>query len=203
MRIGQAVGHGVLLAICSLISYTSITYQLIAGRIVPRDDEFLGGMWAVIATIFVFRYSYQESVTAALSRVPRSGNYLLYWMASQAVWSADPREAKGPDATFAYDWNPADVNRNNTMLTAGLRFNEPLPLHIHNTMPVGYVRNGFSPQFLPSGIPACKTEQDVEFNATLDVLQMLLLEPVIQYYSHVGGAAQQTVVFGFRTKVEF
>lgn len=51
-RIGQAVGHGVLLAICSLISYASITYLLVVARIVPRDDEFLGGMWAVIATIF-------------------------------------------------------------------------------------------------------------------------------------------------------
>jgi len=35
---------------------------------VPRDDELLGGMWAVVATIFVFRYSYDESVRAALSR---------------------------------------------------------------------------------------------------------------------------------------
>jgi hypothetical protein len=68
-RIGQAVGHGVLLAICSLISYASITQLLVAARIVPRDDEFLGGMWAVVATIFVFRYSYQESVAAALSRI--------------------------------------------------------------------------------------------------------------------------------------
>ena len=84
-----------------------------------------------------------------------------------------------------------------------MTFNEPLPLHIHNTMLVGYVRNSLSPQFLPSGIPAWKTEQGVEFNALLDVLQMVLLLPVIDYYSHLGGGAQQAVVFGFRTKVEF
>jgi porin len=89
------------------------------------------------------------------------------------------------------------------MLTAGLRFNEPLPLRIHNTMSLGYVRNSLSPQFLPPGISAWKTEQGVEFNALLDVLPMLLLQPVIQYYSHVGGQAQRAVVFGFRTKMEF
>ena len=67
-RIGQAVGHGVVLAICCLISYWIITEVLVAARFIPRDDELLGGMWAVIATIFVFRYSYEESARAALSR---------------------------------------------------------------------------------------------------------------------------------------
>ena len=43
--------------------------------------------------------------------------------------------------TFAYDWSPLSVNRNNTLLTVGLRFNEPLPVNFHNTMSLGYVRN--------------------------------------------------------------
>ena len=137
------------------------------------------------------------------SATPRSGNYLLYWMASQALWRVDPHEGKGLDATFAYDWSPRDVNRNNTLLTSGLRFNEPLPLPFHNTMSLGYVRNNLSPQYLPPGSPAWKTEQGVEFNALLDVLPMLLLQPVVQYYANVGGGAQHAVVFGFRTKVEF
>src|SRR5499427_5574075 len=41
------------------------------------------------------------------------GNYLLYWMASQALWRVDPKGGKGLDATFAYNWSPSDVNRNN------------------------------------------------------------------------------------------
>jgi porin len=137
------------------------------------------------------------------SATPRSGNYLLYWMASQALWRVDPREAKGLDATFAYDWSPPGVNRNNTLLTTGLRFNEPLPVHFHNTMSLGYVRNSLSPQFLSRGMPAWKPEQGVEFNTLLDVLPMLLLQPVVQYYENVGGGTQRAVVFGFRTKVEF
>src|SRR5713101_3566619 len=66
LSVGQAVSHAVVLAICCFISYTIITDIL--ARLVPRDDELLGGMWAVIATIFVFRYSYEESARAALSR---------------------------------------------------------------------------------------------------------------------------------------
>lgn len=60
-------------------------------------------------------------------------------MASQALWRRDPKEGKGLDATLAYDWSSPSVNHNNTLLTAGLRFNEPLPLRIHHTMSLGYV----------------------------------------------------------------
>jgi Fusaric acid resistance protein-like len=65
---GQAVSHAVLLAVCCLVSFKLITALLTLSHFVPRDDELLGGMWAVVATIFVFRYSYGESLHAALSR---------------------------------------------------------------------------------------------------------------------------------------
>jgi hypothetical protein len=123
-------------------------------------------------------------------------------MASQALWRVDPRGGKGLDGTLAYDWSPPRINRNNTMLTAGLPFNEPLPLHIHNTMSLGYVRNNLSSQFLLPGTAPFKTEQSVEFNTLLDPLPMLLLQPVIQYFANVGGGPHRAVVFGFRTKVE-
>jgi carbohydrate-selective porin OprB len=154
--------------------------------------------------LYQFGASYNPGkFTTPASPSPRSGNYLLYWMVSQALWRVDPKEGKGLDATFAYDWSPADINRNNTLLTAGLRFNEPLPLRIHNTMSLGYVQNRLSQQFLPAGTPAWKTEHGVEFNMLLDPLPMLLLQPVIQYYANVGGRSHRAVVFGFRTKVEF
>jgi carbohydrate-selective porin OprB len=124
-------------------------------------------------------------------------------MASQALWRVDPKGIKGLDATFAYDWSPADVNRNHRELTAGLRFNEPLPLRIHNTMSFGYVQNNLSPQFVPAGTPSWKAEHGIEFNALLDVAPSILLQPVVQYYTNVGGGTRSAVVFGFRTKVEF
>ena len=154
--------------------------------------------------LYRFGASYNPGkFTSATSAKSESGNYLLYWMANQAIWRVDRSEAKGLDGTFAYDWSPGDLNRNNTMLTAGLRFNEPLPVRFHNTMSLGYVQNRLSQQFVPSGAPPFKTEHGVEFNALLDPLPMLLVQPVVQYYSNVGGGTQRAVVLGLRTKVEF
>ena len=68
-RTGLAVLHGVALSILCVISYWLITHLLSRTFLVSRDDELLGGMWAVVATIFVYRYSYKESVVGALSRI--------------------------------------------------------------------------------------------------------------------------------------
>jgi hypothetical protein len=153
--------------------------------------------------LYQFGASYNPGKFAApAGATPRSGNYLLYWMASQALWRVDPKGGKGLDATFSYDWSPPSINRNNKLLTAGVRFNEPLPLRFHNTMSLGYVRNSLSKQFFPPGMPP-RSENAIEFNMLLDPAPMLLLQPVVQYYSNVGGGPNHAVVFGFRTKVEF
>src|SRR5215813_10301734 len=106
--------------------------------------------------LYQFGGSYNPATFTTASGARQSGNYLLYWMASQALWRVDPREARGLDGTVAFDWSPPNVNRNNTILTAGLRFNEPLPLNIHNTMSLGYVQNRLSQQFVPKGTPPWK-----------------------------------------------
>jgi uncharacterized membrane protein YccC len=67
-RIGEAFGHGFVLAVCCLISFEIATYMLANAWLVSRDDILLGGMWAVVATIFVFRYGSKESAGAAISR---------------------------------------------------------------------------------------------------------------------------------------
>jgi hypothetical protein len=64
----QAVGSAAILAIACLISYSLITNILTQEYSVSRFDDLLGGLWAVVATIFVFRNSYQKSARAALSR---------------------------------------------------------------------------------------------------------------------------------------
>ena len=153
--------------------------------------------------LYRFGASYNPGNFTTASGTTERGNYLLYWMANQALWRRDPTGAKGLDGTFAYDWSPANVNRNNTMFTAGLRFNQPLPLKVHNTMSLGYVHNNLSQQFVPQGTPPWKTEHAIEFNALLDPLPMLLIQPVVQYYENVGARTGHAVVVGFRTKVEF
>jgi hypothetical protein len=66
---GEVVIRGAILAISSVISYWLITHILANTYSISRDDDLLGGMWAVVATIFVYRYSHAESVHAALSRM--------------------------------------------------------------------------------------------------------------------------------------
>jgi porin len=140
--------------------------------------------------------------TAPLSPTPVSGNYLLYGKASQALWRVDPKEARGLDATFALDWSPPNNNRNFMQLTAGLRFNEPLPLHLHNTMSLAYVRNSLSPDFLSPGMAAWQTEHAIEFNVLLRY-GPFSLQPVLQYYANVGGIGGDAFVVGFRTQINF
>ncbi|MEH2545134.1 porin [Bradyrhizobium sp. AZCC 2262] len=140
--------------------------------------------------------------TAPLSPTPVSGNYLLYWKASQALWRIDPKEALGLDAIFAIDWSPPNVNRNFMQLTAGLRFNEPLPLGFHNSISLGYVRNSLSSDFLPPGMVPWKIEHGVELNVLLNY-GPFLVQPVVQYYANVGGIGGRAVVAGLRTKIDF
>ena len=51
---GRTVAQGVELAVACLISYALITQLLTRAYSVSREDDLLGGMWAVIATVFVY-----------------------------------------------------------------------------------------------------------------------------------------------------
>ena len=65
----STVFRAMVLAISCLLTFWLITRMLANVYSVSRDDDLLGGMWAVVATIFVFRYGYAESVGATLSRM--------------------------------------------------------------------------------------------------------------------------------------
>ena len=64
-----AVCHGIVLSVLCVISYWLVTHILSRALSVSRDDDLLAGMWAVVATIFVYRYAYEDTIAAALSRV--------------------------------------------------------------------------------------------------------------------------------------
>src|SRR5580700_11128407 len=68
-QVGEVIIRGAILAISCAISFWLITHILANTYSISRDDNLLGGMWAVVATIFVYRYSHAESVRAALSRM--------------------------------------------------------------------------------------------------------------------------------------
>jgi uncharacterized membrane protein YccC len=61
------VAYAVDMAIACGLSYAIITQILV--RFVERTDDLLGGMWTVVATIFVFRESRESSLSAGLARL--------------------------------------------------------------------------------------------------------------------------------------
>jgi Fusaric acid resistance protein-like len=58
-----------VLAIACLVTYWLATYLFSRLYFLPMADELLGGLWAVIATVFVYRFSYYQSTAAAVSRM--------------------------------------------------------------------------------------------------------------------------------------
>jgi len=73
-RLGRAqIVSGLLdsgvLALACLASFWIASHLLARIHSLSHPDDLLGGMWAVIATVFVCRYSYQQSVTAAVTRM--------------------------------------------------------------------------------------------------------------------------------------
>ena len=55
------------MALACFISYTIVTYVL--SPFVDKPDAVLGGMWATVATVFVFRESRVDSLTAGIARL--------------------------------------------------------------------------------------------------------------------------------------
>jgi uncharacterized membrane protein YccC len=69
LQTGEAIIYGAGLAMSCVTSYWLTTAILAHPYSISWDDDLLGGMWAVVATVFVYRYSYQQSVHVALSRM--------------------------------------------------------------------------------------------------------------------------------------
>jgi len=60
--------HSVALAAACYVSYWLTTHILSQLHSVSAADDKLGGLWAVVATVFVYRTSYRQDVAVALSR---------------------------------------------------------------------------------------------------------------------------------------
>jgi uncharacterized membrane protein YgaE (UPF0421/DUF939 family) len=66
-RLSRAATTGAALAVAAFISY-ELTTRILTSTISSPHDQLLGGMWSVVSTLFVCRESYNESLSAALSR---------------------------------------------------------------------------------------------------------------------------------------
>ena|SRR5271154_995031 len=68
-KVREAVTEGILLGVACLISFWLTARVLSLAYSVSTTDDELGGMWSVIATVFLFRDSYNKSWAAAVSRM--------------------------------------------------------------------------------------------------------------------------------------
>jgi uncharacterized membrane protein YccC len=63
-----ALVQSIAVALGSLVSYLLVTNALAGVHSLSHADDLIGGLWAVLATVFVVRATYGESVAAAKSR---------------------------------------------------------------------------------------------------------------------------------------
>ena len=138
-----------------------------------------------------------------------SGNYLIYGMASQALYRPDAGSNRGLDATIGFDYSPGDVSRENVQITAGARINAPFERRPKDHIGIGFVYSKISNPFRNYeallGGPLLGSEKAFELNYSLQVTPYWLVQPTFQYYVNVGGnpSLSNAPVLGFRTKITF
>ena len=141
--------------------------------------------------------------------IKSSGNYLIYGMASQALFRAEEGSNRGLDATFGFDYTPGDVSRENVQITAGARINAPFESRRSDRIGIGFVYSKISDSFSNFGEllggPRLGSEKAFELNYSLQVTPYWLIQPAFQYYVDVGAnsAIPNAPTLGFRTKVTF
>ncbi len=157
------------------------------------------GLYRAGATYNPGKFASTSSVT------PVDGNYLIYGSANQAIYRRNLDADEGIDVAVSIDWTPSDRTAVNRDLDVGIRFNEPLPIHRHNTVGIAWVRSGLSsplPIASSAGV-STSAENSFEGNVLVDLPRGILLQPVAQYYFHAGGRDRNVFVLGFHTKVYF
>jgi uncharacterized membrane protein YccC len=76
------------MALACLISYTLVTHVLAPFLATP--DAFLGGMWATVATLFVFRGPRIDSLSAGVSRLIATCVSFALCLAYLVIWPFHP-----------------------------------------------------------------------------------------------------------------
>ena len=158
---------------------------------------------------FKFGAAYNGGKFASPTGVRTSGNYLLYGDINQALYRAEAGSNRGFDATIGFDWSPDDVNRQNTQITAGLRYNGVIPTRSQDALSFAVVYSKISDPFrfaeASIGLPLLGSERAIELNYVLHVTPYVLFQPVFQYYVDVGANSRvpNAAIFGFRTQVNF
>jgi carbohydrate-selective porin OprB len=159
--------------------------------------------------IYKFGATYNGGKFANFAGVAGHGNYLIYGDANQALYRTDAGSTRGLDALIGFDWSPNNLNRVNSEITAGARFNGPFPSRTQDDVALAFVWTKIGDPFqrigVPAGFPALGSEKAIELNYAAQVTPYILFQPVFQYYVDVGANSRipNAAVFGFRTKINF
>lgn len=138
-----------------------------------------------------------------------SGNYLIYFMANQAILRPEVGSNRGLDAFFTYDWSPGDVNKVSTETTAGVRYTGLIPSRDQDSIGLGVIYSKIGDHYNQSlatqGLPVLGSEKMVELNYMFQATPWFVLQPVFQYYVDIGANPRldNAAVLGFRTKIDF
>ena len=192
----------------------SANFLFEAGYLVhPPDDATSAPSGAAATKVYPGSYKfggiYNGGKFPDAAGIQSSGNYLIYGMASQAVFRTDAGSNRGLDLTAGFDYSPGDVARENVQVTVGGRFNGPFASRQKDRVGVALVYSKISDSFSNFGVllggPPLGSEKVVELNYSLQVTPYWYVQPVFQYYVDVGanGALPNAAVLGFRTKVNF
>jgi porin len=158
---------------------------------------------------YKFGAAYNGGKFADAAGTERSGNYLIYGMANQALFRSEAGSSRGLDATLAFDWSPSNVNRENSQITAGVRYNGAIPRRPRDTLAFGFVHTKIGDPFrsidIPLRAPMLGSEKAIELNYAAYLKPYLMCQPVFQYYWDVGGNSRvpDAAVMGFRAMIDF
>ncbi len=158
---------------------------------------------------YKFGAAYNGGKFADAAGTERSGIYLIYGMANQALFRSEAGSSRGLDATLAFDWSPSNVNRENSQITAGVRYNGAIPSRPRDTIAFGFVHTKSGDPFRSIGIPLrapmLGSEKAIELNYAAYLKPYLMCQPVFQYYWDVGGNSRvpDAAVMGFRVIIDF
>ena len=166
----------------------------------PGRNAFAGPAAAVVST-----NSYVKCYGECYS-----GDYIIYFMANQAIWRPTEGSTRGLDATFGVDYLPTSRNKVNQEFTGGVIFNAPIAKRADDSASVGFVISRISDVFNAYQqqtflVPPQTSEKAFELNYLAQITPFWYVQPVVQVYASLGGYPSNGtgVVLGFRTKVTF
>ncbi len=138
-----------------------------------------------------------------------SGDYVIYFMANQAIWRPTEGSTRGLDAHFGVDYLPTDRNKVNQEFTGGLIFNAPIASRQNDSVAFGFVISRISDVWQAyeqaNLLPMQSSEKAFEVNYLAQITPWFYVQPVVQVYASLGATPSNGtgVVLGFRTKVTF